>query len=97
MNVPMRNQKWTHKQWRGKNPDPNIRQACEGEDVNDIPFDIENLETHNTKTFANAPRWDTPIEDTGSRATPLEREHVKGKSSAYRGDKKADVSLNEEE
>jgi len=74
-----------------------IRQSCEGEDVNDIAFDIENLETHNTTSFADAPTRDTPIEDTGSRATPLEREHGKGKSFVYRGDKKADPSLNEDE
>ena len=74
-----------------------IRQACEGEDVNDILFDIETLKTHNTTTFADAPTRDTPIEDTGSRETPLEGEYGKLKSSACRGDNKADPSLNEDE
>ena len=31
-----------------------IRQSCEGEEVKDIPFHIETLETHNTATFADA-------------------------------------------
>ena len=74
-----------------------IRQACEGENVKNLPFDIETFETHNTTTFADATTRDTTIEDTGIRTTPLEREHGEGKSSACRRDKKADPSLNEEE
>jgi len=42
-----------------------MRQSCEGEDVKDIPFDVETLETHNSTTFADAPKRDTHIEDTG--------------------------------
>jgi len=64
-----------------------IRQPCEEEDVNDIPSDIETLETPNTTTVADGPTRDTLIEDTGSRVTPLEREHGKGKSTVYMGDK----------
>ena len=73
-----------------------IRQPYEREDANDMPFDIENFETHITTT-AYAPRRDTRTVNTGSKADPPEREHGKGKSLAYRADKKADPTPNEDE
>jgi len=62
-----------------ENPKPqmSIGHASEGEDVKDIPFAIEILETNNTTTCMDVPTRDIHIEDTGSRATPLGREHAK--------------------
>ena len=64
-----------------------IKQPCEKEDVNDKSCDIETLETPTTTTVTDDPKREKPIEDMGSRATPLEREHETGKSSVYKGDK----------
>jgi Tfp pilus assembly major pilin PilA len=50
-----------------------IRQPWERENANDITFDIENLEAHNTTTIADAPLRDTPTGDTRSKADPPER------------------------
>jgi len=55
--------------------------------VNDIPFDIESLETHNTTPFVDALTRDMTIEDTGSRATPLEKNTAK-ENLAHTGETK---------
>ena len=57
-----------------------IRQMCEREDVNDLPFDFETMETHNSTTFADAPTRDTPIEDTGSGCKLSKGENAKQNS-----------------
>ena len=74
-----------------------IRQPWERENANDITFDVENLEAHNTTTIGDAPLRNKPTVDTGSRADPPERENGKRKFLAYRGYKKADPSPNENE
>ena len=68
-------------------PQLSIKQPCEKEDVNDKSCDIEILETPNTTAVTDGPIRETPIEDMGSRATPVEREHGTGKSSVYKRDK----------
>ena len=73
------------------------KQPCEKENVNDIACDIENLGTPPTTTVTEGPMRETPIEDMGSRATPLERENGTGESSAYKGDKTFGLSLTEDE
>ena len=65
-----------------------IKQPCEEEDVNDQLCDIETLETSTTTTVKDDPKRETPIEEMGRRATPLEGEHGTGKSSVYIGDKR---------
>jgi len=59
--------------------------------------DIETLGTPPTTTAPDGPMRETPTEDMGSRATPLERENGTGESSAYKGNKKVGLSPTEDE
>ena len=75
-----------------RRPQLSIKQPCEKEDLNDKTCDIETFETPTTTTVTDDPIRETPIEDMGNRATPLEREHGTGKSSVYKGDKNIELS-----
>ena len=69
-------------------PQLSVKQPCEKEDVNDISCESETLKTLTTTTVPDGPKRETPIEDMGGRATPLERENGTRKLSGYKGDKK---------
>jgi len=58
-------------------PQQGIRQAIEGEEMNDLPLDTESSKTHNMTTYVDIPTRNIYIEDTGSKAIPLERMYLK--------------------
>ena len=49
--------------------------------MNDLPLDIENSKTHNTTLCVDIPARDKYNEDSGSKATLLERMHSKDNPS----------------
>jgi hypothetical protein len=69
-------------------PQQSVGQAIEGDKMNGLPLDIENSKTHNTMLCVDIPARDIYSEDSGSKATPMERMHSKentsdGKSQMY--------------